>query len=142
MTRSLSISIIAILQGFISLTSLVAGLFLLLLISGKTQVFSHDLVGLPLYLKGLVLLGVAISLLGLTVTYGLWTLKSWGWLGSLVFQCLCIVNNGLAVLAGQAVTGKVYFSVAFCIALIGALMMPSVRNVFGAIAGESDLETS
>jgi hypothetical protein len=128
MQRSLSITVIAILQGFISVTSLATGMFLGLLITGTVQVFSQDLTALSLPLKGLVALGLAISLFGLVVTYGLWHLKTWGWMGSLMFQMLCIVNNGLAVLAGQSVTGRVYFSTVFCIALIGALWVPSVRN--------------
>ena len=132
MQRSLSITIIAILQGFISVTSLASGIFLVLLITGKVEILSQDLTMLSLPLKGLVALGLAISLFGVVVTYGLWSLKPWGWIGSLIFQMLCIVNNGLAILAGQSVTGGVYFSTAFCIALMGALWMPSVRNVLAS----------
>ena len=142
MSRSLSIIIIAILQGFISLTSLASGLLLLLLIGGTVQIFPYDLLELPLYLKGLIVLGVAISGFGGVVTYGLWNLKPWGWIGSLIFQVLCIGNNGLAILAGQAITGSVYFSLAFCIALIGALMRPSVRGIFAEIAADSSFESS
>jgi hypothetical protein len=142
MQRSLSITIIAILQGFISVTSLASGIFLGLLITGTVEVWSQDLTTLSLPLKGLVALGLAISLFGVVVTYGLWNLKPWGWMGSLIFQMLCIVNNGLAILAGQSITGGVYFSTAFCIALIGALWMPSVRNVLASPASESQKPTA
>lgn len=138
MQRSLSITIIAILQGFISITSLASGIFLLLLITGTAKVFSEDLSALPPYLKGLVALGLAISIFGVVVTYGLWQLKPWGWLGSLIFQVMCIVNNGLAVVAGQSLTAGVYFSTALCMALIGALWMPSVRNVIAPPNGADD----
>jgi hypothetical protein len=137
-SRSLSVTILAILQGLISFASFGSGLFLLLLISGAIQVWSHDLVGLSLYLKGLVVLGLAISLFGLVVTYGLWTLKFWGWTGSLIFQGLCIVNNGLAILAGQSMTAGVYFSTALCMAFIGALLMPNIRQELAAIAPKLD----
>jgi hypothetical protein len=140
--RSLSITIIAILQGFISVASLASGVLLLLLMSGSVQIFSQDLVDLPLYLKGLVALGLAISLFGTVVTYGLWKLRLWGWLGSLIFQIMCIANNGLALLAGQEVNSRVYFSTAISIALIGALWMPSVRELIEGSATEVDAKSS
>ena len=129
-----TIAIIAIVQLIVSGLSLVTGVLLVLLITGAAQIFSHDLTALPLFLKGLVLLGLAISVWGLIVTYGLWTLKPWGWLGSLIFQGLCVANNGLAILAGQPMTAGVYFSAALCIGMLVALWMPSVRDAFGANA--------
>ncbi|MEM1309554.1 MAG: hypothetical protein AAGF98_08765 [Cyanobacteria bacterium P01_H01_bin.153] len=133
-TRSLSIILIAIVQGLVSLSSLASGVFLLLLMTGTVQVFSQDLQELSLPLKGLVAVGFAISLFGLVVTYGLWQLKPWGWTGSIIFQVLCIANNGLTLAAGQEISNSVYFSIAFCITLIAALFLPSVRDVFDAVA--------
>lgn len=137
MKRNLSILIISIVQLLVSSLSLLAGVFLVLLMTGIVQVLSNDLTGLPSYLKGLVVLGLAISLWGLIVTYGLWTLKRWGWLGSLMFQGLCILNNGLALLAGQPLSAGVYFSVSLCVALGVALYMPSVRDQFVATEAKS-----
>lgn len=142
MSRSLSITLIAIVQGLISLSSLSSGIFLLLLMTGTLQVFSQDLQDLSLALKGLVVVGLAISGYGLVVTYGLWRLKPWGWVGSIIFQGLCIVNNALAVLAGQAVNTRVYFSVAFCLTLMAALYLPSVRDVFEAGTSEPELPST
>jgi|GEM_PF-1180856 len=142
MSRSLSITLIAILQGLISFSSLASGIFLVLLMTGTIQVFSQDLQDLPLSLKGLVAVGFAISLFGLVVTYGLWRLKPWGWTGSLIFQVMCIANNGLGLLAGQEISTGVYFSVAVCATLIAALFLPSVRDVFEAIASSSDAPTA
>jgi len=138
MSRSLSITFIAIIQGLTSLSSLVSGIFLVLLITGTVQVFSQDLQNLSLSLKGLVAVGLAISLYGLAVTYGLWQLKPWGWIGSIIFQVLCIANNGLALLAGQEISSRVYFSIAFGSTLMAALFLPSVRDVFEATADESE----
>lgn len=135
-TRSLSITLFAIIQGLISLSSLASGIFLLLLMTGTVQVFSQDLQALSLPLKGLVAVGFAISLFGLVVTYGLWQLKPWGWTGSIIFQVLCIANNGLTLAAGQEISTGVYFSIAFCTTLIAALFLPSVRDVFAAAAAE------
>ena len=137
--RSLSIILIAIVQGLVSLSSLASGIFLLLLMTGTVQVFSQDLQTLSLPLKGLVAAGFAISLFGLAITYGLWQLKPWGWTGSIIFQVLCIANNGLTLAAGQEISSSVYFSAAFCVTLIAALFLPSVRDVFdaGATTAES-----
>lgn len=132
MQRSLSITIIAILQAIISLSSVASGIFLLLLMTGTVQVFSQDLSELSTYLKGLVAIGLAISLFGIVVTYGLWKLKQWGWIGSLMFQGLCLANNGLAIAAGQEITRNVYLSAIICVALFTALCMPSVREVIEA----------
>lgn len=130
MARSLSIIIIAIVQGFVSVASLASGIFLLLLMTGAVQLFSQDLQALPLLIKGFVLIGFAISLFGIVATYGFWNLKRWGWTGSLIFQVLCIVNNGLLLWAGQEATKSVFFSMALCLSIVGALFLPSVRDVF------------
>lgn len=142
MPRSLSITLVAVLQGIVSVASLVSGLFLLLLLTGRLQVYSQDLTTLPNALKTLVAIGLALSLFGIIVTYGLWQLKSWGWLGSLIFQALCIANNGLAILVGQRITANVYFAIALSLSLIGALCMPSVRSVFASSLTETDQQTS
>ncbi|MEM6713729.1 MAG: hypothetical protein AAGD09_10185 [Cyanobacteria bacterium P01_F01_bin.56] len=138
MSRSLTIILITLIQGFISLLGLVSGVLLVLLITGAVQVFSQDLQNLSLSLKGLVAVGLAISLFGLAVTYGFWQLKPWGWTGSIIFQIMCIANNGLGLLAGQEISPRVYFSIAFCLTLIAALFLPSVRDVFEAAVAESD----
>lgn len=137
MSRSLSIILIAIIQGLTSFLSLASGIFLVLLMTGTVQVFSQDLQSLALPLKGLVAVGFAISLYGLVVTYGFWQLKPWGWMGSIIFQGLCIANNGLALLAGQEANARVYFSVAFGLTLLAALFLPSVRDMFETAATES-----
>jgi hypothetical protein len=129
MKRPISILAITLVQSFVSLTSLASGIILLLLTTGRVRFLSQDLSNIPLYLKGLIGLGMAISLWGVVVTYGLWQLKRWGWLGSLMFQLMCVVNNGLAVVAGQSMTVAVYVSTTFCIASIGVLWMPRVRQV-------------
>ena len=138
MQRSLSITIIAVIQGLISSLSLVSGIFLILLATGAVQVYSQDLTNLSLSLKGLVALGLALSLFGIVVTVGLWQLKPWGWIGSLMFQALCILNNCLAIWLGQSLTQGVYFSWAICIALMTALLMPGVRDRFGDEISESN----
>ena len=142
MKRTLGIIIIAIVQFIVSSLSLVAGIFLLMLMTGTVQVFSQDLTELSFYYKGLIVLGFAISLFGLGVTYGLWTLKRWGWVGSLMFQGLCIANNALGLLVGQTISPQVYFSAVLSTGLIAVLCLPSVRTVFLSDSAESDAVAS
>jgi len=142
MKRPLSLIIISIVQLIVSSLSLVSGVFLLLLMTGTVEVFSQDLTQLPLSLKGLVVLGLAISVFGIVASYGLWTLKRWGWMGSIAFQVLCMANNGLGILAGQPLSSGVYFSAALCTGLIVALYMPNVRELFAAAHSASDAAAS
>ena len=141
MTRSLGLTAIALLQGFISMTSLISGAFLVLLMTGTAQIFSRDLTELSLPLKGLIVLGLAISLFGLVVTVGLWRRQWWGWVGSLIFQSLCIANNGLALLAGQSITLGVGVAIVVCLTLILALCLPSIRTIFTPEPTEVDATT-
>lgn len=127
MPRPASLYIIAIVQLIISSLSILAGIVLLLLITGTMQIFSHDLTALPGYLQGLVVLGLLMSVGGVVATYGLWHRQRWGWIGSLLFQILCIINNGLAIAAGQQLSTGVYFSTALSLSLILSLCLPSVR---------------
>jgi hypothetical protein len=129
MVRNIAITLVAIAQFAISALSLVSGITLLLLMTGQIQVFSSDLTNLASYFKGLILLGLLISLWGLVSSYGLWQLKRWGWLGSLVFQVLCMVNNGLIVLGGRQFTFGVYFSLGISGALLFVLLLPSTRRL-------------
>lgn len=130
MSRTLGISLIALIQFFVSGLSLASGVLLILLMVGQLEIFSADLTRLSLFFKGLVISGWLISLLGVVASIGLWQLKRWGWVGSLLFQGLCLLNNGLAVLGGQAPSFGVYFAAALCTAMIAGLCQPSVRSPF------------
>ena len=127
MNRSLSITLVALAQLGISTLSLVSGVLLILLMTGQIDVFSADLTQLPGYFKGLVVFGLLVSVWGIVAAIGLWRLQRWGWLGSLVFQGLCILNNLLIVLGGRPLTFGVYFSAGISGALLFALLLPSVR---------------
>lgn len=129
--RPLSLTIIAIAQFIIAALSLAGGILLLLLLTGQIPVNTDELSEIPTYLQGLVVVGLAISGLGLVAAYGLWRLKRWGWIASLVFHNLCLLNNVLAVLTGQPVTAGVLFSALLAIAIIGGLLTPSVREACG-----------
>lgn len=127
MKRSLSITLVAIAQLGISTLSLVSGTVLALLMTGRIEAFSADLTNLSDYFKILVIFGLLVSLLGIVSSYGLWRLQRWGWLGSLAFQALCILNNVLILWGGRPLTFGVYFSAGISGALLFALLLPSVR---------------
>ena len=127
MRRSLSITLVALAQFGISALSLVSGVTLILLMTGQLEIFSADLTQLSDYFKGLVIFGLLVSLWGIVASIGLWRLQRWGWLGSLGFQGLCILNNVLILLGGRPLTFGVYFSAGISGALLFALLLPSVR---------------
>lgn len=130
MNRSLGTTLIALAQFTISLLSLASGVLLLLLLTGQIHVLSADLTRLSPFFKALVISGFLISLLGLVASIGLWQLRRWGWIGSLLFQSLCLLNNALALLGGQSPSFGVYFSATLCTAMIAGLCQPSVRLPF------------
>lgn len=127
MNRSLSVTLVAIAQFGLSTLSLASGVLLTLLMTGNLEVFSADLTQLSAYFKGLVVFGLFVSLLGLVSAVGLWRLQRWGWMGSLAFQGLCILNNLLILGGGRPLTFGVYFSAGISGALLFALLLPSVR---------------
>jgi hypothetical protein len=130
MSRSWGIGLMAWVQFFVSGLSLMAGVLLILLLTGQVELFAADLTHLSPFFKGLVVAGFLISILGLVSAVGLYQLKRWGWVGSLLFQGLCLLNNGLALLGGQAPSFGVYFSAALCTAMIAGLAQPSIRSAF------------
>ncbi|MBD0268874.1 MAG: hypothetical protein ICV77_11355 [Cyanobacteria bacterium Co-bin8] len=129
MNRSWGIGLIAWVQFFISGLSLITGALLILLLTGQVELFSADLTRLSPFFKGLVVAGFLISILGMVSAVGLYQLKRWGWVGSLLFQGLCLLNNGLALLGGQAPSFGVYFSATLCTAIIAGLCQPSIRSM-------------
>jgi len=141
MTRNLSITLVSLAQLGISVLSLISGTLLLLLMTGRVELFSADLTQLSTYFKGLVVLGLFISSLGIVSALGLWRLQKWGWVGSLAFQGLCILNNILILLGGRPLTLGIYFSAGISGALLFALLLPSIRAVVdGNQAVVSDLQ--
>ena len=78
MKRNLSITLVAMAQFGISALSLVSGLTLLLLITGRLEIFSADLTQLSDYFKGLVIFGLFVSIWGIVSSIGLWRLQKWG----------------------------------------------------------------
>lgn len=139
MGKSWAVLTLALVQGFISAISLVSGIFLVLLMTGYAQIFSADLTHLSGYFQGLILSGLGISLVGMAATYGLWQMQRWGWIASVLFQLLCLLNNGLALLGGQSFSAGVYFSVGICGLMLAALMLPTVRHAFGIMTSAEAL---
>jgi hypothetical protein len=139
MEKNLPIKIIALVQIGISLLSLVSGTVLLLLMTGQIEVFSANLTQLSVYFKILIGFGLVASLWGLVVSFGLWRLQRWGWLGSLIFQALCLVNNGLILLGGRPLTFGVYVSVGISVGLLLGLLLPGISQMF--LAPEPTAET-
>lgn len=124
----LGIRLVALIQFGLSGLSLISGGVLLLLMSGQIQLYAADLTRLEPIYKGLIISGEAISLLGIVAAWGLGRQQRWGWLGSVGFQGLCLLNNALAVIAGQPPSVGTYVSAGVCTAMIGLLCLPQIRQ--------------
>lgn len=125
---SIAVQLVAAIQLSLSILSLFSGGILLLLVIGRINVFSANLTGISSFYKGLIISGVVISCIGIGGGWGLWRHKRWGWGSSVGFQGLCIGNNLLAVIAGQAPGIGTYVSVGVCTAMIGVLCLPLIRQ--------------
>lgn len=141
--RSLAIRLVALAQLVLSGLSLLSGGILVLLMTGQIQLYSADLSGLEPYYKGLILSGVAISLIGVISAWGLGQQRRWGWLGSVIFQGLCLFNNALAVIAGQPPSVGTYVSAIICTGMFALLCLPQIRQpCFELVANRQKVDPS
>lgn len=131
------IKVIALLQGGVAALSLVSGMVLTLLMTGKLALFSANLVHLAPYFKGLVISGLVISGLGTVGTLGLWQGQRWGWWTSVGFHTLCLLNNVLALVGGQRLSTGVYVATAVSGGFLALLALPGVRR---GLLGSQPLE--
>ncbi|NOR39299.1 MAG: hypothetical protein GQ580_06915 [Candidatus Thorarchaeota archaeon] len=113
--RPTGITILAILQLLSALADLFAGVLVLM-----------DLVPLGI----LAIFGAWVSLIvfilgiiGLVLFYGLWTLKSWAWLGALIFSIVGIIIGIMDPIAG-------ILTPAVSIIIVIYLLFPGTRDYF------------
>jgi len=132
LSRPTGVTILAVLQLITSILSVIAGL---------TALFARDAIskqlstapnappelaaGLPVWIGWLFLLTGA---LGLVLAWGLFMLKGWAWLLTLIFQGLNILSNlaSFGSNSGGAVLGIVIAAV-----IIYYLLRPEVKRAFG-----------
>lgn len=132
LSRPTGVTILAVLQTITSILSVIAGLTALFAreaisqqLNSATNVPPELVAGLPVWLGWVFLLSGA---LGLVLAWGLFTLKGWAWLLTLIFQGLNILSNltSFGSNPGGAVIGIVIAAV-----IIYYLLRPEVKRAFG-----------
>lgn len=132
LSRPTGVTILAVLQLITSILSVIAGLTALLAREAISKQLSTGstappelAAGLPLWLGWFLLL---TGVLGLVLAWGLFTLKGWAWLLTLIFQGLNVLSNlsSFGSNPGGAVLGIVIAAV-----IIYYLLRPEVKRAFG-----------
>lgn len=77
---------------------------------------------------GVALFGVFI---GLLLTYGLFTLKGWAWIITLIFAILGIISDITTLFKAQVNPGWTVFQLVINAVIIYYLLQPQVKRAFG-----------
>jgi hypothetical protein len=142
MNRPVGVTIIAVLQLLSSIIALLIGLGVLILKDAFVQTlsespeFQQSAQDLPPGVLGGVatFTGVIIlvaSLIGFLLAYGLFTLKGWAWIVTLIFSALGILGNLSNIITGQANRGFAVIQLVISIVVIYYLLRPEVKRAFG-----------
>jgi uncharacterized membrane protein (DUF2068 family) len=118
--------LVALLLGLNALAA-VAGLVALALDGGAES----EAAGGPL--PWAVVYLAAIAVVNLTLLYGLWGLRAWGYWGTLLLAALATAGSLVSVLAALATPGMAanVIGAVLGLAVIGYLVRPRVRALFG-----------
>lgn len=135
MDRPQSVTILAILQLLSAVFSLFDGLFILLfagIFGGIGAALGGAKVGTVI--GGAIALFAAISLIigiaSLILTWGLYELKSWAWMGTLIIHAIAAIAQ-LAKMLGSAGTAVNFLTLGFAVVCIYYLLRPDVKQAFG-----------
>lgn len=124
MTRPIGVITLAVL-GFIRGTiGLFGGLAFFGL--GMTEAFVSTS-GSPIFYFTISAGLFAVSLVTLWLSYGLWTLQSWAWLGMVIVQLLSIGMEILPLFAGGILTTWGAIELALSLLIVLYMMMPGPR---------------
>jgi hypothetical protein len=78
----------------------------------------------------LSIVAIVLSLVNFVIAYGLWTLKPWAWIATLVLEGISILLSLGNVVSGNGAGGAV-FGIAIAGVIIYYLMQPNVKQAFG-----------
>lgn len=147
MNRPVGVVIIAVLQLIGSLFGILVGVlifafrsFFLQAIADSPEVqassaITPEMLGTIVSIVAIVIL--VFSLIGLLLCYGLFQLKAWAWLATLILQGLAAAGNLLSVVASQASDGNpggIVVQLVINGVIIYYLLRRDVRRSFGQAA--------
>jgi hypothetical protein len=81
---------------------------------------------LPIFGVLLAFFPLILGIIGLILFYGLWTLKGWAWLWTLIINILAIISG----LLGNLMDITNLISLAISVIIVIYLFMPNVRSAF------------
>ncbi len=135
MNRPQSVTILAILHLVSAIFSLFDGLFILLfagIFGGLGAAIGGAKVGTVI--GGFIAIFAAISLIigiaSLILTWGLYELKSWAWMGTLIVHAIAALAQ-LAKMLSTAGAGINFLTLGFAVGCIYYLLRPDVKEAFG-----------
>lgn len=142
MNRPIGVIIIAVLQLIGSIMSLLVGLGILIFRDAFLQMLSQSpefqqsaqdlppgVLGGVATFTGVVML--IASLIGFLLAYGLFTLKGWAWIVTLIFSALGILSNLSSIITGQTNRGFAVIQLVISIVIVYYLWRPEVKRAFG-----------
>lgn len=142
--RPVGVTVLATMQAITSGIALLAGLGIL--------IFSQDVASLvadnpelqqsseqisPELLQGVAIASgiffILFSLIGLWVAFGLFKLKGWAWLTTLIFQGFSIIGNLSNLANSIGSPGSSVLQLAIAGVIVYYLLRPNVKRAFGKI---------
>lgn len=70
-------------------------------------------------------------LIGLLLAYGLFNLKRWAWIVTLIFAILGILSDVISLVQGQAMPGLSVLQLVISAVIVYYLLQPQVKRAFG-----------
>lgn len=133
MNRPMGVTIIAVLQLIISIFATLGGLYIFFFRSG---IFSRgsELENIPknsTFVAGFAVVLLIVGLIGLLITYGLFSLKKWAWLTALILNGLSILSSLSAIFSNQTRKGGDIFGLIIAGVIVYYLLQPEVKRAFG-----------
>lgn len=133
MNRPVGVTILAVLQLINGILATLGGLYIIFF---RTAIFrrSSELETIPQYptlAAGFALVLVILGLIGLFLAWGLFTLKKWAWLTTLILNGFSILSSLSAIFSNQTRKGGDIFGFVIAVVIVYYLLRPEVRRAFG-----------
>ncbi|AFY66079.1 hypothetical protein [Geitlerinema sp. PCC 7407] len=147
MSRPIGVTILAVLQLISSLIALLIGVLILLFrgffldsLMNNPEFQTEELMQTGMVGTIVTILGIGmvlLSLIGLLLCYGLFMLKFWAWIITLILQFMALLGNLMGVLATQMNDGNpggIVLQLVINGVIIYYLLRRDVRRSFGQAA--------
>lgn len=132
MNRPVGVTILAVLQAVGSIILLFSGFSALSSRSSITQQLPQS--GAPAqgeFVTIFSILLLVVGLISLLLAYGLFKLKGWAWITTLVLQALNAINSVIVVVSSAQERGGAVLQLVISLVIVYYLLRPAVKRAFG-----------